>query len=261
MISNTMFGHYYTALHDYCQEYGYPLPSSNWKQVQSEHTDAFARARQHIENKIPTIQKGQAVKSEFASRSDNLQTKTISHKKPIGLTGNGALPPPIPRPGQSHALSPPSLDFTSKPTRTVSNTSYSRPSPPPSVSSYHTATDYFNPPTSGGANRGQSQTSTPYLGGAALSKATSAQSVASVAASIASKKKPPPPPPKRKPSNINFDYVIALYDFPGQDPGDLPFREGDKIRVTKRTDSNDDWWDGELRGKKGSFPANYCKNS
>jgi amphiphysin len=260
MISNTMFGHYYTALHDYCQQYGYPIPSSNWKQTQSEHTDSFARPRQHVEN-IPTIQKGRAVKTEFASRGEATLTKTVSHKTPIGLTGNGALPPPIPRPGQQ-SLSPPSLDFSSKPTRTVSNNSYSRPSPPPSVSSYHTATDYFNPPTSGGANRGPSQSSTPYLGGAPLSKAPSVASVASVAASIASKKKPPPPPPpKRKPSNINFDYVVAVYDFPGQDPGDLPFREGDKIRVTKRTDSDNDWWEGELRGRKGSFPANYCKNA
>lgn len=72
----------------------------------------------------------------------------------------------------------------------------------------------------------------------------------------AAKKKPPPPPPKRIGSNQGL-FVTALYDFGGQSAGDLAFREGDRIRVLKKTDSTDDWWEGELRGVKGSFPANY----
>jgi len=99
---------------------------------------------------------------------------------------------------------------------------------------------------------------TPY---GALSHATSTASLASAAAAAAGKKKPPPPPPKRKPSSLQQDYVVALYDFRGSEQGDLPFREGDRIRVVKRTESTDDWWDGELNGRKGSFPANYCKAS
>jgi hypothetical protein len=54
-------------------------------------------------------------------------------------------------------------------------------------------------------------------------------------------------------------YVTALYDFGGQGDGDLVFHEGDRIRVIKKTDSTDEWWEGELRGVKGSFPANYCR--
>lgn len=72
------------------------------------------------------------------------------------------------------------------------------------------------------------------------------------------KKKPPPPPPKR-PSSANFHFVTALYDFGGQGAGDLTFSEGDRIRVVKKTESTDDWWEGELGGRKGAFPANYCK--
>jgi amphiphysin len=72
------------------------------------------------------------------------------------------------------------------------------------------------------------------------------------------KKKPPPPPPKRIGSDLGL-YAIALYSFEGQGQGDLSFRENDRIKVTKKTDSTDDWWEGELRGMKGSFPANYCK--
>lgn len=42
-------------------------------------------------------------------------------------------------------------------------------------------------------------------------------------------------------------------------PGDLSFREGDRIKIVKKTQTDQDWWIGELGGIKGSFPANYCK--
>jgi hypothetical protein len=54
-------------------------------------------------------------------------------------------------------------------------------------------------------------------------------------------------------------YAVALYAFEGQSQGDLSFKEGDQIKIVKKTNSTDDWWDGELRGVKGQFPANYCK--
>lgn len=81
--------------------------------------------------------------------------------------------------------------------------------------------------------------------------------IASLAAAAA-KKKPPPPPPPRTASTSQIQFVTALYDFGGQGAGDLVFKEGDRIRVIKKTDSTDDWWQGELRGVRGSFPANYC---
>ncbi|KAL8893597.1 MAG: hypothetical protein Q9192_005110, partial [Flavoplaca navasiana] len=84
-------------------------------------------------------------------------------------------------------------------------------------------------------------------------------SSSSFASMAASKKKPPPPPPKRLPSAQREPWVVALYDFAGQGQGDLVFGEGDRIRVVKKTDSTDDWWEGELKGVQGSFPANYCR--
>ncbi|XP_015335515.1 SH3 domain-containing YSC84-like protein 1 isoform X4 [Marmota marmota marmota] len=51
--------------------------------------------------------------------------------------------------------------------------------------------------------------------------------------------------------------VTALYSFEGQQPGDLNFQAGDKIIVTSKTDSHFDWWEGNLRGQTGIFPANY----
>ena len=76
---------------------------------------------------------------------------------------------------------------------------------------------------------------------------------------IGQKKKPPPPPPKRIGSQGSGLFAVALYAFKGEGQGDLSFQEGDRIKVIKKTDSTDDWWEGELGGVKGSFPANYCK--
>lgn len=74
---------------------------------------------------------------------------------------------------------------------------------------------------------------------------------------IAGQKKPAPPPMKRHQSKEIW--VTSLYEFAGQEDGDLSFEEGDRIKVIKRTDSLDDWWDGELRGVRGRFPANFVE--
>jgi len=76
---------------------------------------------------------------------------------------------------------------------------------------------------------------------------------------VAGKKKPPPIPMKRIASMQQAQYVTAIYDFEGQSEGDLAFREGDRIKVIKKTDSMDDWWDGEVNGRVGVFPANYVQ--
>jgi amphiphysin len=76
---------------------------------------------------------------------------------------------------------------------------------------------------------------------------------------IGKKKPPPPPPPKRIQSASSVQYVKAVYGFEGQEHGDLSFKEGDRIKVLKKTGDVNDWWDGELNGRKGRFPANYCE--
>lgn len=51
--------------------------------------------------------------------------------------------------------------------------------------------------------------------------------------------------------------VTAMHPFTGQQPGDLSFAVGDRITVITKTDSQYDWWEGELRGQVGIFPANF----
>lgn len=52
--------------------------------------------------------------------------------------------------------------------------------------------------------------------------------------------------------------VTATHAFTGQQPGDLSFAAGDSITVITRTDTQNDWWEGQLAdGRVGIFPANF----
>ncbi|KAG0357255.1 hypothetical protein BGZ54_000395 [Gamsiella multidivaricata] len=55
------------------------------------------------------------------------------------------------------------------------------------------------------------------------------------------------------------EFVVALYDFSGEQATDLSFKKGDRITVTKKTPSRDDWWTGRCNGREGIFPANYVE--
>ena len=87
----------------------------------------------------------------------------------------------------------------------------------------------------------------------------SGQYFASSVAGTSTEKRAAPPVPIKRTTSAQAQYVTALFDFEAQNPGDLGFREGDTIKVIKKTESTDDWWDGELRGKVGAFPANYVQ--
>lgn len=82
-------------------------------------------------------------------------------------------------------------------------------------------------------------------------------SAAAAAAPVAAAPQPVIPPPVSGAMSARF--VVAQFDFPGQQPDDLPFRVGDQIQVLEATASTNDWWKGQLHGKVGYFPANYVK--
>ncbi|RUP49275.1 hypothetical protein BC936DRAFT_142911 [Jimgerdemannia flammicorona] len=62
--------------------------------------------------------------------------------------------------------------------------------------------------------------------------------------------RPVPPPPPMKPRKDPT--ATALYDFTGEQDGDLTFRKGDIIVVTKKSESTNDWWTGRANGREGS---------
>ncbi|KAI5208655.1 hypothetical protein E4T39_01416 [Aureobasidium subglaciale] len=165
--------------------------------------------------------------------------------------------PPVkpPRPGAAS-----NVDMGSKPRIP----SFSKPTPVATPDGY----------TNGGAasrtysaTSTPSSTSTPFLTPSSTRQSQGSDyfsregnaSTSSGTFSAAGKKKPPPPPPKKRIPSSQGQYVTAVYDFGGQGEGDLSFREGDRIKVVKKTGSTDDWWEGEVNGMVGSFPANYVK--
>lgn len=52
-------------------------------------------------------------------------------------------------------------------------------------------------------------------------------------------------------------FAVALFDFEGQEEGDLSFKRGDRIEVTERRADVNDWWIGTFNGKSGQFPGNF----
>lgn len=62
-----------------------------------------------------------------------------------------------------------------------------------------------------------------------------------------------------RPARPRGTQAVALYTFEGEEGGDLNFRKGDMITITKKSDSKDDWWTGRKDGKEGIFPANYVE--
>jgi len=65
---------------------------------------------------------------------------------------------------------------------------------------------------------------------------------------------PPPtintPPPKQN----NGPKCKALYNYTAQENDELSLRKGDIITIIKE---HSDWWEGEVNGVVGVFPANY----
>lgn len=52
----------------------------------------------------------------------------------------------------------------------------------------------------------------------------------------------PKPAFQSKTDNLNSNQAVALFTFDADQPGDLGFKKGDVITVTKKTESDNDWW-------------------
>jgi Variant SH3 domain len=249
-IQNSLLAHYYTMLHNYCSDENFPNPSPPMDEVVRSWDDDFKSIQREAES-IAMLANGKAVRMPM-KLEDSIGASNGYNRRPSGQSSLGRVPSTSP----ARALPPPSTSFDTKSRigSTSSPGALVMLSPPaettmtsPSPSDHHTPLpfapaaprpDYFSR---------DRQHSTP----------STTSSVSNLSATIAGKKKPPPPPPRITSSQALF--VTALYDFGGQGEGDLVFREGDRIRVVKKSESTDDWWQGELRGVRGSFPANYCQ--
>ena len=255
LAQNSLLANYYTLLHDYCTDEDFPSPPPPMTDIMSAWNNDFQPAQREIES-LACIAGGKTIRRPMTIENQaNGKPLPIANSYPGRRVSSNAIQsgrPTSSKPPSSPAVSaapeyPPSPDPNTRPkiSSIPSQTSLSlaipnyssavaSPSPSESLTTHAPAgprADYFT-----------------------RDRLYSNSSIASIAA----KKKPPPPPPKRLPSGQGF-WVTALYEFAGQGQGDLAFREGDRIKVVKKTESTEDWWEGELRGVKGSFPANYCQ--
>ncbi|PBP16641.1 SH3 domain containing protein [Diplocarpon rosae] len=251
LIQNTILAQYYTALHNYCEDASFPSPPPPMADVISVWNSDFKPAQQEIE-RIMLIARGKAINQPLALRDAPPKVSSITS---LNVRNGFASHRPSSSQGpSSQSVSPHSEKRVMRIPSSQSIPSCAPPAtvptPSPEPTAVHSPPDYSShiTPVSSYSAHSPAGPSMDYF-----------QRSSSTNPSILQKKKPPPPPPKRIGSQNSVLFAVALYDFDGQSQGDLSFREGDQIRVIKKTDSTDDWWEGELRGVKGSFPANYCK--
>lgn len=287
-----MLAHYYTVLHTYCEEEGLPSPPPPMDQVIRDWELAQKPTQNEIEG-FGMLAHGKAIR-----KHDEAQNSQQGYKRPsfggrsmtnLSVTSRGSSasrsksPMPPPNLGRkpsmpcgveaSRPVSPSSSIMTATPSVSVLSSSSVSTAPP-------TGGDYWNPPVPSEPNPVPSWKRSPSPMPMKPPKPTGIQfspagpkidhhqtfispTPASMdpLASLAGKKKPPPPPPAKPamPPRPTVVFVTAMYDFGGQGPDDLSFREGDRIKLVRKTESTDDWWEGELAGVQGFFPANYVE--
>ncbi|KAF8859899.1 hypothetical protein BDZ45DRAFT_347226 [Acephala macrosclerotiorum] len=247
MIQNNLLAQYYTTLHNYCEEHGFPSPPPPMEDVISTWNRDFKPIQQEVEG-INCIARGKAVHQPMALGEGERKNSSITglnvrngFRRPSsqGRINSGSQPV-SPNPETHRVNRIPSYNSMS-----ITSPPAPEPTPSPEPTPAYTPNEYgshLSPPVSSYSSHSPAGPKRDYFQDA-----------------VVHKKKPPPPPPKRIGSQNSAIFAVALFAFEGQSQGDLSFREGDQIKVIKKTDSTDDWWEGELRGVKGSFPANYCK--
>ncbi|KAI0021426.1 SH3 domain-containing protein [Xylariomycetidae sp. FL0641] len=293
-VQNRLLGLYYTTLHNYCENQGFPSPAPPMDQVVATWRADYEPAKREFES-VSCVAGGKAVRMPMTLPDDPSNSPNQDRRPSNASAASSAGPengsrrissngPPAPgsrpvripsttslgsqqpspslqkRPSFANNLHPTDFTTASRLGMGQSPTTGTPHSVSPGASSVRSRSDYFDAqPTLSRTTTASSAASTPNA--TFINSSYGQNGGMSAVAAAASKKKAPPPPPKprsRAPPPSD-DYVIALYDFTAQGAGDLGFREGDRIRVIKRTGTDQDWWVGELGGVKGSFPANYCR--
>lgn len=264
---NRLFGMYYTVLHNYCQENEFPSPPPAMDEVVADWTAAFQPAQADAEA-FHTMLNGKAIRMPMSS---GMEASSTSGPRPSGLrrittwgsskekqSDSEAPPPRTARIGSSTslALSNPSSDRSEQLSRQSSRSTLGH------ATDFTTATMGQQTPGSSRITPGYtpSREKSDYFGHQSLQNGSGTSTPMSTASNGAiAKKKPPPPPPPKKRIQAPVEYVIAEHTYAGGQPGDLSFNEGDRIKITKKTGTMQDWWEGEVNGMKGNFPANYCR--
>lgn len=276
MIQNNLLGHCYTQISEYCAQEGLPVPAPDFPGIIEGWESGFMDAKAQVES-LQILARGKTVgmpmkqveksPSRANLRRPSLQS-TVSFRSDVSPARSDVSSV------TAHSIAP-SPNLSNKPTPNMATKPFPSPSPDyehgrgrmlsvPSQGTLALATPNYSEPNAGltPSTIGAASPAGPkvdYFTRDRLPSGSSNRSVSPSALSLAAaaKKKPPPPPKPKRINSTPAVFVTALYDFAGQGQGDLVFKEGDRIKVLKRTNSTQDWWEGELHGTKGNFPANY----
>ncbi|ELU35586.1 SH3 domain-containing protein [Rhizoctonia solani AG-1 IA] len=60
-----------------------------------------------------------------------------------------------------------------------------------------------------------------------------------------------------EPEPVQGETAEALYDYNSSAAEDINVRQGDRFVIVERT--SDDWWTGEINGRRGLVPASYVR--
>ena len=280
VLQNNLIGNLYTVLHQYSHEQGYPDPPPEPEEVIPMWEGVFSPLRKEMETEFTLLRTGKAIHQpmRLPDKGDTLTGLGIRNKVlPSRRASSNDSLPTISGGGRASRPSttltspdedgppPPAYNLATKPS--ISSLSASKPkisSSPmlaPSNSDPHgrRASSYSNGTTPSAQNGNGERDYFGKIPSRTSNSSTPAYTPGRLSPNPAAGKKPPPPPPPKKIASFQAQYVTAMYDFDSHTAGDLSFREGDRIRVIKKTESSQDWWEGEINGQKGSFPANYCK--
>ncbi len=245
MIQNRLLGLYYTALHGYCEDFGFPSPPPPMQDVVATWNNAFGPIRSQTET-ISFIARGTAVRQPMSAGNGLTPSPGPATKPTIGArrTTTGL----ISGGPQARTLRTPSMPLLQAEARNPTATTTPSPSwKPPSNAN---ATDFTTATILGGStvNRSANGGLTPQRSfySSTSPSSSSSQLHINVNGSLVKKKPPPPPPPKRPVAAQPEEWVVALYPFAGAgqggNDGDLSFQEGDRIKVVKRTGTDQDWY-------------------
>jgi len=244
-----LFQHIYASVHEYALSQGL----TNTDSVVEDCTQLYEPVRQRAETEIKSLREGKIAKIPVGGTAGMAKPGLFARKSSIGASAIGlgkSKPPPPPPPP---AAAPPAYstqDTAVRPSNKASG-SYKSPPPPPSSSSPKPAS-----PATLSPNLGRQSS----YGLQSAVRTPSPSSISSSSTGTNGKKKPPPPPVAPKPSvSPKPEFVVAKYDFGGENEGDLPFKTGDRIKIVHKTESMEDWWEGECNGLRGMFPRNYCE--
>ncbi|KAL2013712.1 hypothetical protein VTN00DRAFT_1237 [Thermoascus crustaceus] len=290
-IQNTLLAHSYTMLHNFCQQEQFPSPPPPTDEVIQVWERDFLPIQRQVES-LSCIANGKATRQQNEHRnSTQSNVFSLAKHRPSSRHLRGELAPPSPdtKPRVGSSGSSSSITSPTPPSDTLrppsSSQQHLRPPTPdyPASESSFDGTDHSQPQSTSPSTSTTSTSASTYQMAVGFSPAapnmdyfsrdrqpsvassttspslySSPSTPGSSVLSIIAKKKKPPPPPPRPADRAPALFVTALYDFAGQGEGHLVFREGDRIEVLKKTESTDDWWEGELRGVRGRFPPNYC---